>query len=116
MWIFTSNAFLSIVHKDCDPDELLVRARRRGDIKRVFPGVKVERTPGNDYLFRARVKRDEVGRALAELADDLDYDNFKNSLRDNALHSAASCVWGIMASLQPVAPYSRSNRRQRGLL
>ena len=25
MWICLNNAFLSIVHKDCAPDELLVR-------------------------------------------------------------------------------------------
>ena len=36
MWVFLSDAFLSIVaHRD-DPDALLVRARRQGDIECVF--------------------------------------------------------------------------------
>lgn len=53
MWICLNDAFLSIVRKDCGPNELLVRARREGDIERVFPRVKVEVTPLADYLYRA---------------------------------------------------------------
>jgi len=41
MWIMTNNSYLSIVSKDCGPAELLVRARRAGDIERVFPDAKV---------------------------------------------------------------------------
>ena len=43
MWIMMNNSFLSIVSKDCGPAELLVRARRAGDIERVFPDAKVTR-------------------------------------------------------------------------
>ena len=55
MWLCLNNAFLSIVDKDCAPDELLVRARRDGDIERVFPKAEVEVTLGNDYRCRARI-------------------------------------------------------------
>ena len=41
MWIMTNNSYLSIVSKDCGSAELLVRARRAGDIERVFPDAKV---------------------------------------------------------------------------
>ena len=34
MWICLNNAFLSVVSKDCRPDELLVRARRKGELLR----------------------------------------------------------------------------------
>ena len=44
MWIMLSDCFLSIVSKDCGPAELLVRARRAGDIEKVFPNAKVTRT------------------------------------------------------------------------
>jgi hypothetical protein len=37
MGIFLNDAFLSIVDKDGDGTTLLVRARRKGDIERVFP-------------------------------------------------------------------------------
>ena len=37
MCLCLSDGFLSIVAKDCADDELLVRARRHGDIERTFP-------------------------------------------------------------------------------
>jgi hypothetical protein len=36
MWVFLSGAFLSIVQDKQKPERLVVRARRRGDIERVF--------------------------------------------------------------------------------
>jgi hypothetical protein len=39
----TNNSYLSIVSKDCGPAELLVRARRAGDIEKVFADAKVTR-------------------------------------------------------------------------
>jgi hypothetical protein len=53
MWIMTNNSYLSIVSKDCGPAELLVRARRTGDIEKVFPDAKVTRNTMRDYLYRA---------------------------------------------------------------
>ena len=115
MWICLSDAFLSIVHKDCEQDELLVRARRPGDIQKVFPDAKVNKTVGNDYLFRAVIKREVVARALADQAlNQIDYPNFKNTVRDNKLHSAYNRIWHVMSPLQPIAPYARTTR-QRGL-
>jgi hypothetical protein len=48
MWIMMNNSYLSIVSKDCGPAELLVRARRAGDIERVFPDAKVTRNTNSD--------------------------------------------------------------------
>ena len=110
MWIVTSDAFLSVVHKDCQPDELLVRARRDGDIQAVFPKAKVSKTVGSDYLFRARIKRTEVAAVLSKQLQDLQYDNFKNSIRDDQLHAACNKVWHTMAALQPIPPYSRGEK------
>jgi hypothetical protein len=58
MWICLSDAFLSIVDKG-DPTHatLLVRARRAGDIERVFPEAEVSAKGGSDYAFRARLPR-----------------------------------------------------------
>lgn len=112
MWIFTSGSFLSIVHKaPAKQDELLVRARRPGDIEKLFPNASVAETVGVDYLYRACIKRTEVAAVLAQQAAQLDYDNFKDSIdyADRGLKQACSRVWGIMADLQPIAPYS-SNR------
>ena len=110
MWLCFNNAFLSIVSKDCQPDELLVRARRKGDIERVFPDAKVERTVGNDYLFRARIKRAAVAEVIAAQVAGIAYPNFKNSVRSDPLHHAYNRVWHVMADLQEVPPYGRAHR------
>lgn len=93
MWLMLSDSFLSIVAKDCARDELLVRARRRGDIERVFPKARVVRTPKADYLFRAVVKRSAVKKALAGEVGRISYDNFKDSVADKRLHDAYLRVW-----------------------
>ena len=113
MWVCLSNAFFSIVHKDCGPDELLVRARRHGDIESVFPDALVVKSHDTDYLFRAVLPRARVAEAIAVEVSAIDYGNFKNSVRNTKLHNAYSAVWGIMARLQPSKPRAA---RQGGLL
>jgi hypothetical protein len=120
MWICTPSAFLSIVHKNCGPDELLVRARVKDHITNVFPGAKVVTEDGSDYQFRAVIKREVVKQAMAGLVDGMQYGNFKATVRNNALHDAFNRIWHVMAALQPKRPYSnysgRGARAQKGLL
>ena len=106
MWLSLNDAFLSFVSKDCARDEVLVRARRKGDIEKIFPKAKVTRYTKSDYLYRAAVKRDEVKKALAGEVDRVTYDNFKSSVADIPLHNAYLRVWTAMAALQEVKPYS----------
>jgi hypothetical protein len=106
MWLCLNNAFLSIVAKDCAPAELLVRARRKGDIERVFPYATVVVSAKTDYRFRAVVKRWSVVRALARSVRSIDYSNFKDSVKDPMLHDAYLKVWNAMADLQPTKPYA----------
>lgn len=100
MWICLNDAFLSIVAKDCPPDHLLVRARRAGDIERVFPGVSVRESRHTDYRWRAAVPRQRVAEAIAQRLLAIDYDNFKDSVADGALHDAYARVWSAMYALQ----------------
>ena len=86
--------------KDCARDELLVRARRKGDIEKVFPKAKVKRNPKADYLYRARVKKAAVKEALAGEIDRVTYGNFKSSVTDPKLHAAYLRVWGNLGPLQ----------------
>ncbi len=106
MWLCLNDAFLSFVSKDCKPDELLVRARRPGDIEKIFTKAKVTEYDKSDYQFRAVIKRTEVVEALTGEVQRVVYNNFKNSVRDNDLHHAYNAVWGVMAKLQPKPPYS----------
>jgi len=109
MWICLNNAFLSIVSPEDlrDVDNLLVRARRPGDIERIFPGHTAETLDGRDYQFRALIPRKLVGATIATHLSSITYRNFKGSTRDHGLHTAYNSVWGIMARLQPQRPYSR---------
>ena len=106
MWIMLNDCFLSIVAKDCARDEVLVRARREGDIEKIFPGADV-RSGGQlvDYHWRASVKREQLAAALKVEVDRIVYPNFKDSVRDKRLHDAYLRVWTAMAQLQPQRPF-----------
>jgi hypothetical protein len=111
MWIMFSDCFLSVVHKDCEPTELLVRARRKGDIQKVFPDAKVRKDTKADYLYRAVLPRKAIAVAMAERIDAVNYPNFKDSVTDDALHRAYMATWFAMVELQPLPPYSGTMRR-----
>ena len=98
MWIFLSDAFLSVVADKDDPSgpRLLVRARRQGDIERVFPEAEAATTPGADYRFRAWLPRERVAAVLMQQVESLAYTNFKSSIHDHAYHDAAMGVWSVM--------------------
>lgn len=121
MWIMLNDAFFSIVSKDCKPDEVLVRARIKGDIEKVFnaedflaatglKSVEVTRYTKSDYLYRAVVPRAHIKAVMSAEVDRVVYSNFKASTRDSKLHSAYNAVWSIMAKLQELPPYSGFNR------
>lgn len=99
MWIFASNSVLSIVASRRN-GFLLVRARRRGDIERLFPDAEVTESEHRDYRFRAHIPRRIVAEKIAECLSKINYRNFKGSVRDSKRHSAYLAVWGVMAAWQ----------------
>jgi hypothetical protein len=112
MWIFLNNAFLSIVSDKDNPDNLIVRARHHGDIRRIFPRAKVVITPEADYRYRARVPRTLVAEKIASQVVGINYTNFKASVTDESRQMAYLQVWrqmfiwqGVMVEkLPPNAP------------
>lgn len=100
MWIFMSEAFLSIVDKGGDGSTLLVRARRKGEIESVFPEAKVEVTPKNDYRYRARLDRGQVAQAIGDMVRSISYNNFKSTVMDRIRHDAYMEVWDAMYEYQ----------------
>lgn len=114
MWLFLSDAFLSIVQDKTDPNVLVVRARRAGDIESVFPGALVRSINGRDYQFRAHIDRESVATAMFEQVQNLTHTNFKDSVINVPYHNACSTVWSVMARLQPKPPYS-SNYDDRNM-
>ena len=100
MWICTSSSFLSIVADRANKDRLLVRARIAGHIEAVFPEAEVFSKIGSDYEFRSFIPREEVMQVIAKQVGDIKYDNFKNSVKNHALHNAYLGFWSIMVTLQ----------------
>lgn len=105
MWLCLSDAFVSIVAVPSRPDVLKVRSRCPGHIERLFRVCEVTCTPGRDYLYRAEMARELVGKVLADHVCGIGYPNFKDSVRDPKLHTAYSDVWQRMAKLQTIPPY-----------
>jgi len=100
MWVFTNQAFLSIVADRYDPDRLLVRGRFPDDIKAVFPDADIMETPDADYRFRAFLPRNTVAARLADIVSDIDYPNFKGSVKQHWRHDLYMKVWRILFSAQ----------------
>jgi hypothetical protein len=102
MWIFLSESMLSIVQKpgDAKAGTLTVRARVAGDIERVFPEAKVTVGGGTDYRFRATIPREQVAQAMHDQVMNLNYSNFKSSVKDRQRHDAYLRVWQAMFTFQ----------------
>lgn len=116
MWVFLTDSFLSIVVDPDRPGNLLVRARRRQDIKRVFPEARVDSRSGTDYAFRASLPRPMVGAAIEAEVRRVDYENFKDevglpprgkrnaSRESRERHDCYLRVWQAMLGFQKQAP------------
>jgi hypothetical protein len=79
---------------------LLVRARVKGDIERVFPKARVKETPNRDYRFRSLIPRKIIASVMAEEVMNIDYCNFKSSVREGDRHDAYLRCWSAMNALQ----------------
>ena len=88
MWVYLKTGFYSIVNKaPCNKDELLIRARSKGDIdelqhllktKYKFDG-KLLDTPQNGYEYNMIVPKKKFASFMAIAINDLVYDSFKDT-------------------------------------
>ena len=102
MWIIMNKSYFSIVENNENKDELLVKARVKGDIERIFPKANVLIGAGSDYLYRAAVPRNIVSDAIKDQIENINYGNFKNSVawEDESRHKAYLNVWIALSKLQ----------------
>ena len=102
MWIILNKSFLSIVKNRNNENELLVRARVKGDIEKVFPEAKTFEDIKADYKYRSYINRKEVASAISEELININYDNFKSSVsKDDNLRSHAYIdVWRVLNKIQ----------------
>jgi hypothetical protein len=106
MWTITTRGFYSTVaHRD-KPDSVLVRGRVREDLEALtdlIPEIDVYEDASADYRWRAVVTKDAWGKAIRQMAADIDYDNFKNAVAAHQGKERAhvySAVWEDLYVLQ----------------
>ena len=100
MWIQFNNAFLSIVENRYNKLELLVRARVKGDIEKIFPEADVFEDDNADYKYRALISKAKVAARMMLKMTEINYDNFKNSVKETKRKNAYSNVWVELRKLQ----------------
>lgn len=112
MWLFyPSVGFLSVVQKPGE-SQLTIRARVASDLDRLrdryLPTLSATvANAGTDYLFRARVSRKAFSEAMARMARDIDYANFKNEVAKVSGKGRAhiySGVWTQLLALEHAEP------------
>jgi hypothetical protein len=94
MWICFNNAFVSVVQDRDKPGYLLVRARRKAHLTKLFPKAKITETPKRDYRWRVSVPPLYMADLVAKHIIGIDYGNFKDSVKEDALHDMYSLWWG----------------------
>lgn len=115
MWIALNTGFLSVVHLKDSPNCLLVRARVRAHLK-TFLGkhrAEITDTPRNDYRWRTVLSRGEFTRLMADQIAGIGYSNFKDSVKDKALHNMYLKWWMDHRALQLSGRARKRNRRGR---
>lgn len=122
MWIFTKYGFYSVVcarqgdgshRQPVDPKRMMVRARVQKHLDALkirFPDLlaesEIKEFVGTDYAFRLFVEKPVWTQIMEELANEIDYDNFKSEVGrhqglvgkdyEHSLHE----VWSVMNRLQ----------------
>jgi len=105
MWLFTKNSFISVVQHRERPDDVLVRARVRKHLERLFSNEAKEiyTDEGADYKYRLLISKKELAEVVsAYIMQRLDYDNFKAAQEadDPTWKRFLSAAWAEGCKLQ----------------
>ncbi len=93
MWICLNNAFISAVEASPGSDLLKVRARKKKHLKALFPKNRIHQDKLADYRYRVFTRKATLAKILAKRVLELDYGNFKDSVKEPALKSLYSNFW-----------------------
>lgn len=109
MWIFCKLGFFSAVQHRDKPDTLLVRGRFSGDLDRLHRSLSSEdrelcspvtETPNADYLYRMEMPKRVFAKAVGEIAGEIDYGNFKDSVHEGYSSPRDAAYMGCWAELR----------------
>lgn len=119
MWLFTTYGFFSVVcarqgngdiNQPVDPNMIMVRARKKIHLKNLiarFPQLspfKILDKEDTDYRFRIFVPKSIWAEIAKELAEEIDYDNFKGKVKEKDMDieycRSLGSVWYTMYQIQ----------------
>ena len=112
MWTITTRGFYSAVQHRDDPTRLLIRARCEEDIralKDLLPDASPFALRRSDYEWRLECSAVEWGVALAQMALEVDYDNFKNAVKREQGQERASIYmrcWSALLGIERKGRYA----------
>lgn len=109
MWILTSFGFFSVVRKpeDVEGDMLTIRGRVLSDLENLRDAYLPNASPISehrqaDYRYRFRAPASDFGDAMSRIAQDIDYDNFKDAVLARqgwTRHDIYLTVWTSLCQL-----------------
>lgn len=135
MWLFSKIGFFSAVLAESDDENewVMVRGRVREDLERLVECTSVlfqdEESnpyrpeilewPGRDYPYRVIVEKEVWAEVVQMLAMDIDYTNFKNSIKKGSPTGAKRAtlymdVWRAMLSAERKMGIKPSNESAYG--
>ena len=105
MWLFTKDSFVSVVQHREHPNDVLVRARVKNHLTRLFPDAvkQIQRDDEADYRWRLLASKQEFAKVVSDyVMQSLDYDNFKaaQNTDDPAWTRFLHAVWTEGVRLQ----------------
>lgn len=96
MWIYTRYGFISAAVEDGTINTIKVRARSLRHMKQLqvrfrwLVKFRILYNVGTDYPVRIYLTRTEFAKLLSDLAQDLDYSNFKDTLHNDPKYLRAA--------------------------
>lgn len=105
MWIFSETGFVSAVRSPEDRDLIQARSRDKESLASfaALSGCPITPTPWGDYPYRVFVSPAQFSAWVSEVADCVDYSNFKSHVshtRGFDYAHALSQVWSVMVQTE----------------
>ncbi len=81
MWITSLNGSISVVQSKQDVDQLLIKARHKNDLSRLFDEKRINQMEGEEaFQYYALVCKQEFADTMIKMIKEIDYSNFEMEL------------------------------------
>ena len=116
MWVFTETGFVSAVRKHDRPNVITVRSRDRKSLEPLAEkaNVEIKVSPYGDYPYRAFVEAAVFTEWVAEQANEIDYDNFKNRVAKTRGYDFVDALHNVWVAMLGVEDSSREELKRMG--